>query len=130
MGFYRGDILKLFDDIQILKPTLIIAVPKVLNKIYGKIKAGVDAATGTKKSLLDKALKTKLANLQAGKGVTHAIYDALIFKKFKAIFGGRCKVLMTGSAPISAEVLNFLKVCFCVPLIEGYGMTECCGGAC
>jgi len=65
-------------------------VPRVLNKIYSKIKAGVDAATGTKKSLLDKALRTKLANLKAGKGMTHAVYDALIFKKFKAIFGGRC----------------------------------------
>jgi long-subunit acyl-CoA synthetase (AMP-forming) len=53
------------------------------------------------------------------------LYDALVFNKFKAILGGRVRVMITGSAPISKEVLSFLKIAFCCQIHEGYGQTEC-----
>jgi len=43
--------------------------------------------------------------------------------------GGNVRMMLTGSAPISGEVLDFLKICFCCPLMEGYGMTESCAGS-
>jgi long-chain acyl-CoA synthetase len=49
------------------------------------------------------------------------MYDCLVFKKFRDILGGRVRVMVTGSAPIAKEVLNFLKIAFCVPILEGYG---------
>jgi long-chain acyl-CoA synthetase len=49
------------------------------------------------------------------------LWDPLIFNKIKNLIGGRVKLMITGSAPISAEVLNFLKICFCAPILEGYG---------
>jgi len=61
--------------------------------------------------------------------VTHCFYDKLVFKKVRAILGGNVKVMLTGSAPIDGKVLKFLKTCFCVPIIEGYGMTETCAGS-
>jgi long-chain acyl-CoA synthetase len=53
--------------------------------------------------------------------VTHTLYDAIVFKKFKDIFGGRVRVMVTGSAPIAKEVLAFLKIAFCCQIHEGFG---------
>ena len=51
----------------------------------------------------------------------HKGYDKVVCNKFKEILGGRVRVMATGAAPISVDVLNFLKVSFCCPIIEGYG---------
>jgi long-chain acyl-CoA synthetase len=48
----------------------------------------------------------------------------------KSLIGGRVKMMVTGSAPISADVLNFLKICFCAPIHEGYGQTESSAASC
>jgi len=113
-----------------LKPTTFPSVPRLFNKLYGKISAGVEKATGLKGWLVRTAIQTKLENCANGQGLDHYLYDKLVFNKMKAILGGNVKRMATGSAPISAEVLNFLKVCFCCTIVEGYGMTETTGGAC
>lgn len=74
-------------------------------------------------------MATKLANLKNNGTVTHCLWDKIIFKKMKAMLGGNVRIMLTGSAPISPEVLDFLKICFCCPISEGYGMTETCAGS-
>jgi long-chain acyl-CoA synthetase len=59
-GFYGGDVLKLVEDIGILAPTVFPSVPRLYNKIYGKIKTGIDAKPGCLKWLINKAIATKL----------------------------------------------------------------------
>ncbi len=53
-----------------------------------------------------------------------------VCKKFRAILGGRVRLMVTGSAPIATDVLNFLKVAFCCPILEGYGQTESSAASC
>lgn len=129
-GFYAGNTLKLVEDIGILKPTIFPSVPRLYNKIYGKIKDKLADKTGVGKWLVDKAVAAKLDRLKSGGGVTHAFYDALVFKKMRTLLGGRVRIMLTGSAPISGDVLDFLKICFSSPIAEGYGMTETSAGSC
>jgi len=81
-------------------------------------------ATGCKKWLLDRALDSKLSALAATGATTHVCYDKLIFNKTAALLGGKVKVMITASAPIDKKVLDFLKICFLVPIKEGYGLSE------
>lgn len=128
-GFYAGNTLKLTEDIGLLAPTLFPSVPRLYNKIYGKIKDGMNAATGIKAWLVKKAVNSKMTDLKNGKGFKHAFYDKIVFKKMKALLGGKIRLMITGSAPIAGDVLDFLKICFSAPICEGYGMTETCAGS-
>jgi long-chain acyl-CoA synthetase len=114
---------------QILKPTFFPTVPRLLNKIYSKVKDGMNSAAGLKGWLVKKALATKTNNLKNHNQYTHFFYDKLIFSKIRAITGGNIRCMVTGSAPIAGDVLDFLKICFCCPVHEGYGLTETCGGS-
>ncbi|CAK4618020.1 unnamed protein product [Aphanomyces euteiches] len=56
---------------------------------------------------------------------SHSLWDALVFSKIKAVLGGRVEVIVSGSAPLSANVKEFMKIAFCCRVEEGYGLTEC-----
>lgn len=130
IGFYQGDPLKLTDDCQKLKPAFFPSVPRLYNRIYGKIKSQFDEQTGCKKWLIDKGLAAKSTSLNTNATYTHGCYDKLIFSKAANLLGGNVRLMVTGSAPIDKAVLDFLKVCFCCPIIEGYGLTESSAGSC
>jgi long-chain acyl-CoA synthetase len=104
-------------------------VPRLYNRIYGSLKAKLDAATGCKAWLINKGLTSKMAGLKANASYTSGCYDKLIFSKMKAALGGCVEQMVTGSAPIDLQVLEFLKVCFCCPILEGYGLTETSGAS-
>ena len=87
------------------------------------------AATGVKRFLLTRAINSKIEGLRSNNLVSSGIWDALVFKKMKLLMGGRVKLMITGSAPIAGEVTEFLKVCFCCPISQGYGMTESSAGS-
>ncbi|KAF1785172.1 AMP-dependent synthetase/ligase [Phytophthora cactorum] len=122
-GFYQGDLLLLMDDLAELQPTVFVSVPRLFNRVYDKITQGVAAAGGLKKILFDRALAAKLAGLPDGHK-THALWDGLVFSKVRMALGGRVRLIFSGSAPLSAEVKEFLKVVFCCDVAEGYGLSE------
>lgn len=128
-GFFAGDVQKLMDDLVLLKPTIFPSVPRLYNRIHDKIKAKFDSTTGVGGWLARTALASKMSNLKNGSGLTHTVYDYLIFKNARASLGGNVRCMITGSAPIAGNVLDFLKVCFSCDICEGYGMTETCAGS-
>jgi len=129
IGYYQGDPLKLMEDCAVLGPTIFPSVPRLYNKIYGKIKGQFDALTGCKRWLVDSGVSSKQHYLNQDAAVTHGCYDKLIFGKIKNLLGGKVRLMITASAPIDHNVLDFLQVCFCCPMLEGYGLSESSGAA-
>mmetsp|Transcript_16150 Transcript_16150/g.34928 ORF Transcript_16150/g.34928 Transcript_16150/m.34928 type:complete len:681 (+) Transcript_16150:140-2182(+) len=129
IGFYQGDTLKILEDLQALRPTLFPSVPRLLNRIHDRLWAQVEEAGGLKLKLFKTAFAAKMEGLKAGTN-KHALWDRLVFSKIQQRVGlDRCRVMVTGSAPIADHVLSFLRVVFCCPVMEGYGMTETTSGS-
>lgn len=127
VGFFRGDVLKLNEDIQSLKPTIFPSVPRLFNRIYDKVMSTVAQSGGLKKTIFDKAYESKKENLKEGY-LKHVVWDRMVFGAISERLGGRTRFMLSGSAPISQDVLAFLRICFSCPVVEGYGQTECVGG--
>jgi len=128
IGFYSGDITKIKEDIQALKPTFFASVPRLYNKIYDGIVDGMNKQKGVKKMLVDWATSSKLENLKHSK-FTHRIFDALVFNKIRNAFGGNLRFMSTAAAPIAGNRLSLLKISMSCPIAEVYGQTESCGAS-
>lgn len=129
IGFFRGDVDGLVDDIQTLAPTVFASVPRLYNRIYDKIRAKIQSKGGMALWLFEHALKDKVRNYHQHGQLTHWLWDRVIFAKLKASLGGRVKCMLTGAAPLSKPVYDFISVAFGCPVIQGYGMTENFGAA-
>ncbi|KAG1749004.1 uncharacterized protein EDB91DRAFT_1111955 [Suillus paluster] len=126
IGFFTGDPLRLLEDAQMLKPNFFPSVPRVLNRVYQSAMAAGNVP-GLKGALFRAAVRAKLEQYHTTGVSTHAFWDALVFRKVRAVLGGNLVLVCTGSAPISAEVIDFLKIALFCEVTEGYGMTENCG---
>ncbi|KAG0361497.1 hypothetical protein BC939DRAFT_442872 [Gamsiella multidivaricata] len=127
IGYYQGDTLKLLDDVAVLQPTIFVSVPRLFNRIYDKVLAGVKAKGGIAAFLFNRAYAAKKANLRRGI-LEHALWDRLVFGAIRARLGGKVKHIVSGSAPISPDVIDFLRICFSADVYEGYGQTEQAAG--
>jgi long-chain acyl-CoA synthetase len=86
--------------------------------------AGISAAGGLKKRLFDAALQAKTRGLQQGH-LKHAVYDRLVFNKIKTALGmDQLRFMVSGSAPLSSNVMTFFRCVLGIALVEGYGQTE------
>lgn len=126
VGYSTGDPLRLLEDAQIIKPHIMPGVPRVWNRINAAVKTQI-AAGGLKGALLQRAVDAKLHYWRENGQVTHAVYDALVFKKIRNLLGGRLQYITSGAAPLSGEVHEMLKICFSNDAIQGFGMTETVG---
>jgi long-chain acyl-CoA synthetase len=124
VGYYSGDIAKLTDDLKALKPTIFPAVPRLLNRFNDLIQSKVSAAGFISKLIFRIAVHQK-RNLLKERVITNkSIWDKLVFNKIQQEMGGNVRLMITGSAPISAEVLEICRIALGAIICEGYGQTE------
>jgi long-chain acyl-CoA synthetase len=117
-GFYSGDLTRLVTkDIPALKPTFFASVPRLYNGIYSKIKDKISKLEGFKAKLVNYAIAKKLRKLEETGDVKNWLLDKLVFAKMSEALGGRVRVMLTASAPISSEVMNFLRIAFSSEMI-------------
>ncbi|KAI6652306.1 Long-chain-fatty-acid--CoA ligase 5 [Oopsacas minuta] len=121
--FFQGDVKLLLNDLAACKPTIFASVPRLLNRIYDKTMVAVNASP-IKKKLFQMAMRSKQADIEKGIICKTTIWDTLVFKKIQAGLGGRVRVAVTGAAPLSQEVMIFLKCALGCDVYEGYGQTE------
>jgi len=124
IAFFRGDPTLLIEDIVACRPTFIPMVPRVMNKIHDKIMAGMAAKGGVTEKMFNMALAAKIVGINEGR-LTHPLWDRLLFNKIKKALGmDCCRLIVSGSAPLSPKVLTFFRCLLGVPVGEGYGQTE------
>ncbi|KAK4476346.1 hypothetical protein RD792_015495 [Penstemon davidsonii] len=131
IGFWQKDIKQLLDDIKELKPSVISAVPRVLDRIYSGLVEKISSAGILKYALFNAAYSYKLWYMN--KGYKHheaaPIFDKLVFNKVKEGLGGNLRLIQSGAAPLSPNVETFLRVVTCANVLQGYGLTETCAGS-
>ncbi|OMH79135.1 Long chain acyl-CoA synthetase 7, peroxisomal, partial [Zancudomyces culisetae] len=125
IGYYCGDVSKILEDCQLLKPTLFTGVPRILSRLYAGLAATtIDSPDPQVRQIGRIAVEEKIKNLKDGKGLVHKVWDEKIFNKAKAILGGNVRRIYSGSAPLEPYVSDFLKVVLITEILEGYGLTE------
>lgn len=128
IGFFGGDTRNLVADAGALKPTVFGAVPRVWNKIYGKLQSAQNESF-IKNKLIGWALRNKINMVKKGIDRNDSIYDKIVFKKIQALLGGRVRCAVSGAAPIKNDVLNSIRAALGCTIQEGYGQTETCAAS-
>jgi long-chain acyl-CoA synthetase len=127
VGFARGPVKDLVSDIQSLQPTLIIVVPRLVNRICEGMKAKIAEKPAIVRAILRWAMNQKVAALRQN-GPHSIILDALLFTAFREALGGCVRLLINSGAPILKDVFEFFCATVTPNVIQGYGLTEtCCG---
>ena len=130
--YVDGRVEKLVDMLSVVQPTLMCAAPRIFEKVYNKTVTTALGAGGAKAKIFGWAVsvgKQKVALEQAGKPVggvlkaKYAVAEKLVFSKLQQRLGGRLRVLVSGSAPLSRDIAEFFAAAN-LPIMEGYGLTE------
>ena len=130
IAYWQGDATKLLDDVGFAKPTLFCGVPRIFDRVYAGVQAKIGASM-VGRFLYNWGFGHKLANMKAGKSYKDAapLFDKIVFGKVAQRLGGRVKIMVSGAAPLSKHVEEFLRVAFCAGFLQGYGLTESCAAS-
>jgi long-chain acyl-CoA synthetase len=122
--YFADDVKNVGNILRETHPSLMTTVPRVLEKVFAKIKEGIDSASFVKKFLGKKAFQRALEkDPTAQKNLLDKIFDRLIYKKFRESLGGNIKMIICGGAALSLDLERFYKN-IGIDLFCGYGMTE------
>jgi long-chain acyl-CoA synthetase len=130
-----GSIATLIEDLSIVKPTVLLGVPRIFEKVYNA--ASHKASSGMSKLIFEQAARTAVeyskelervggkkfvrSNLRAKR----AMYNTLVYSKIMSVMGGHVGYAVCGGAPMNSEIAHFFQGAGLL-ILEGYGMTETC----
>jgi long-chain acyl-CoA synthetase len=131
---YSTGISHLVAEMQEFKPTFIVAVPRIFERVFNTAQAG--ATKGIKKKVFERATAVAIAYSREGAAAApskrlkaeHQLYERLVYRKLGAAFGGRLRFALSGGAPLGERLGHFFNGAG-ILVLEGYGLTETTGGA-
>ncbi|KAH6823911.1 AMP-dependent synthetase and ligase family protein [Perilla frutescens var. hirtella] len=129
VGYYHGEINEIRDDLVELKPTFLAGVPRVFERIHEGVLKALEDLNWRRRKIFHLLYRYKLYWMNRGYKQKDAspVADFLAFGKVKNRLGGRLRLIVSGGAPLSSEVEEFLRVTSCAFVTQGYGLTESCG---
>ncbi len=129
---FADDVSKVVENILEVKPTAMVSVPRLFEKIYSRIYENIHLLSPAKRQMFHKAVEVgrqyvylKYVERQPTGllGLKYKIYDKLIFRKIRKRFGGSLKFFISGGAPLDKTINEFMWI-IGLPVFEGYGLTE------
>lgn len=135
---YAESLEKLVDNLALVKPTIMVAVPRIFEKIYAKVKDQISQGSMVEKqafkwaqgvaekyfSKIDKDLSPSATEM-----IEFNIANKIVFSKIYNRFGGKIRYFVSGGAPLSTEIIKFLRYAN-LTILEGYGLTETVAPCC
>ena len=126
---HTADVKNLLADLGTFRPTFVVAVPRVFEKVYNGAKQ--KAHSEGKGRIFDAAEATAVAYSQSldhggpalGLRLRHVLFDRLVYGRLRAALGGRCIAAVSGGAPLGERMAHFFRG-IGIPVLEGYGLTE------
>jgi len=130
---HAGDVKDLVSDLGEFKPTFVLSVPRVFEKVYNTAKQRAQASG--KGAIFDRAEQVAIKyseGVSAGRvspmiRLQHAVFDRLVYSKLRAALGGECVAAISGGAPLGERLGHFFRG-LGVTIYEGYGLTETTAG--
>jgi len=129
---YARSVLVLAEDLQNVRPTLLISVPRIYERVYGRIRDALDAGSPLKKTLFRMAVDVGYARFEHSQGrgpwlpsfLLWPVLNALVAKKILARLGGRVRAAISGGAALPPDISRVF-IGLGLPVLQGFGMTEC-----
>ncbi len=128
---YARSIETIIDDIAVAKPTVMVSVPRLYEKIANTVNEQIEQGSFIKRKLFNRAIATGLdyhkkriaGKLSGGLERRYRFADKVVFSKIKKKLGGNFRYPIAGGAPLSVDTLKFFEA-IGLRIVEGYGMTE------
>ncbi len=129
---FAEDVKKVVENMDEIRPTFMISVPRLFEKVYSRIHESVHQMSPLRKSLFHLGVKTGreyvnkkyIDKTPAGLlGLKYRLFDRLVFRKIRKRFGGRLRGMVCGGAPLDKTINEFMWA-IGIPVFNGYGLTE------
>ncbi|EFJ51001.1 hypothetical protein VOLCADRAFT_40665, partial [Volvox carteri f. nagariensis] len=129
IGYWSGDVTRVGEDAVAFKPTVFIGVPRVYDKFFETVQERLAQVHWLRRSIFQAMYDRKLAVLRGGARPDAATLRLIVFGRVRRGLGGRLRLVVSGGAPLSYRVEEFLRVTLGCPVSQGYGLTETCAAS-